>query len=100
MLGLLGFTSTAAADEPVTPAPDAGATTSVGERVTVPSKRLYAHVEFGIALDSGHSGDPISISPDIYYGVNDKLTLGLIHSFSGASGILGEPGRSLCIAGD
>jgi hypothetical protein len=99
MLGLLGFASTAAADEPTTPPPDAGATASVGERVTVPSKRLFVHAELGL-FDVNGGPDAVGLSPDIYYGLNDKVTIGLIHSFSGATGIIGEPRSSLCIAGD
>jgi hypothetical protein len=54
----------------------------------------------GINLSTDVAGDPISLSPDLWYGVNDKLTVGLVHSFVGETGIMGIPGTSLCISGD
>jgi hypothetical protein len=41
---------------------------------------------------------PFSIAPDIYYGVSDQLTLGLIHS-AASVGVVGA-GSGICLAGE
>jgi hypothetical protein len=98
MLGVVVSASTAAADEPVTPPPgDNAAAAWTGERVTMPAKRGMLHADININLSKGAAGDPISVSPDLWYGVNDDLTIGLVHSISAATGIMGIPaGTSLC----
>lgn len=43
---------------------------------------------------------PFSLSPDLYYGVNDKLQLGLVHSgFAFGSKGPGSAGGALCVTG-
>lgn len=88
-------------DEPP-PTPPAGAVAASppGERVTMPEKRGMVRGLLGINLSSDFAGDPISLSPDVWYGVSDKLTVGLVHTFVGATGIYGLPGTSLCLVGD
>ena len=39
------------------------------------------------------------MTPDIYYGVSDKLTIGLVHSTFGETGFMGAAGDSLCLTG-
>ena len=41
-----------------------------------------------IELSSGAVGDPISLAPDLYYGINEKVTVGVIHDIG------------ICISGD
>ncbi len=54
-------------------------------------------------LSAGDIGEPISVSPDIWYGLNDVMTFGLVHSLHGTTGFwgidtLGGPrGTSLCL---
>lgn len=79
-------------------APPAAATPS-GERVTMPAKRGMIHAQLGINLSTDLVGKPVSLSPDVWYGVNDKLTIGLVHTTVGATGIQGIPGTSLCLTG-
>jgi hypothetical protein len=42
---------------------------------------------------------PVSIAPDLWYGVSDDLTLGLVHSGRGATGLFGSAGNGLCLTG-
>ncbi len=62
----------------------------------MPAKRGLVRALLDINLSSGLAGDPVSLSPDIWYGIDDKLTVGLVHSFVGETGIVGIPGTSLC----
>ena len=93
-----------AEDEPAATAPpDTGtpaAAPTSGERVLMPAKRGMVHAQLGINLSTDLVGKPINLSPDIWYGVNDKLTVGLIHTGVGATGIQGGVGTSLCLTGE
>jgi hypothetical protein len=102
---LVGLQTTAfaqSADEPPPPPPAAtGETDAIaGEHMTMPAKRALLHVALEINLSSNAVFKPFSISPDIWYGVNDKLTVGLVHSFAGETGIMGGFGSALCLSGD
>ncbi len=69
----------------------------------MPAKRGIVNVEIGINLSTDAVGKPIAIAPDIWYGVNDKLTVGLIHSVVGATGVQGLQGiagTGLCLTGE
>src|SRR5690606_5212185 len=41
-----------------------------------------------------------SFAPDVWYGLTDELSLGLVHSASGTTGLFGGTGSSLCLTGD
>ena len=58
---------------------------------------LSGFVEIG--LNNGAAFKPISITPDIWYGVTDEITAGLVHSGTGLSGFLGSQGDALCLTG-
>lgn len=100
-LGLLASAGTAAAqagdEPPLAPAAAPTAAAPEGERVVLPAKRLYAHAVLAIDLSDGGAFDPVSLSPDVYYGVTPELTVGLVHSNLGASGFIGGTGTSLCL---
>jgi hypothetical protein len=103
ILGTLAVASTAYADEveePTTPTAAAISAVAPGERVTMPPKRAFLHANVQIGLFADNAFDPVSIAPDIWYGVNEKLTVGLVHSSMALLGIMGGIGDSLCIAGD
>lgn len=68
--------------------------------MTMPAKRGMIHAQIGINLSTDNVGKPINLSPDIWYGVNDKLTVGLIHTSVGQTGIQGGVGTSLCLTGE
>jgi hypothetical protein len=43
---------------------------------------------------------PLSIAPDVSYGVTDDLTLVLVHSTFATTGFRGNAGAGLCVTGD
>lgn len=53
-----------------------------------------------VNLSSDVVGEPISIAPDIYFGVTDEFTVGLVHSGIAERGFFGGVGRSLCLTGE
>jgi hypothetical protein len=56
---------------------------------------LDALVEIGLSTDAVFK--PFSISPDVWYGVTDDITAGLVHSAVGMTGVIGGVGTSLCL---
>jgi len=65
--------------------------------VQAPSGMLSARLLLGINLSADNVGKPISLAPDLYYGVSDTLQLGLVHQ--GPLGWQGRPGLGLCVTG-
>src|SRR3954471_16592953 len=68
-----------------------------GEQLTLPKGRLVVNAYLGIGLSDGATFKPISLSPDIWYGVTDEITAGLVHSAVGTTGFIGGGGQSLCL---
>lgn len=50
-------------------------------------------------LSKGSAGKPISIVPDGWYGVDDKLSVGLVHSSIAMTGFVGAVADSICVTG-
>jgi hypothetical protein len=69
------------------------------DQVTMPKGSLLVNAFVEINLSTDAAFKPVSISPDVWYGVTDDLTLGLVHSGIGASGVIGGVGDALCITG-
>jgi hypothetical protein len=91
-----------AAEEPGDETGDAAAEAGAGHRgMTMGKGAINVDVVVAIGLSDGAEGDPISISPDIWYGVGPKLDLGLVHSTMGTTGFVGllDP-ASICVTGD
>lgn len=107
LLGVgLGATLLAArADAQPETEPDAkpAATATAGadgtDQVTLPKGRVVLDAFLEIGLSSGNAFKPISISPDVWYGATDDITVGLVHSAVGTSGFIGGTGTSLCLSG-
>lgn len=53
-----------------------------------------------INLSSDNIGEPISLAPNVWYGVSNELTIGLVHNSSGSTGFLGGVGEGICFTGD
>jgi hypothetical protein len=70
-----------------------------GEQLTLQKGRLVLNAYLGIGLSSGNAFKPISISPDVWYGVTDDITAGVVHSGVGTTGFIGGVGESLCLSG-
>jgi hypothetical protein len=71
--------------------PDTYPTDYVSKPVTAPMGMVEVDADIGISLTKELVGKPITISPDIWYGVSDALTVGLTHGFPYNKGI--------CVAG-
>jgi hypothetical protein len=80
---------------------DAGVATDVTEerQMTLPEGRFFVQVFTEINLSQDLALKPLSIAPDLWYGVSDVLTVGLVHSGRGATGIFGGVGNGLCLTG-
>jgi hypothetical protein len=91
--------SVARADEMGASVSGSTASASDTDRFTLPKGKLLldAFVEMNLSKDQAFK--PVSISPDLWYGVNDDVTIGLVHSGIGATGFLEANGNSLCITG-
>lgn len=70
-----------------------------GERMVLPMQRVLVQGFVEVNLSSDAALKPVSIAPDAWYGLDDALTLGLIHSTSGTTGFFGGVGSGLCITG-
>jgi hypothetical protein len=84
----------ASADGPA-PAGDGGGT----DQLTLPKGRLLLSAFVEVGLNNGAAFKPISISPDIWYGATDEITVGLVHSGVGRTGFIGAAGDALCLTG-
>ncbi len=69
-----GEESTPTVEEP-------GATPAAVPLTLFKGKILIAGSTVNINLSSDQVGEPISLAPSVWYGVSDKLTLGLTHDF-------------------
>jgi hypothetical protein len=68
-------------------------------QVTLPKGRVLLDAYFAASLNDSAVFKPFSLSPDVWYGATDELTVGLVHSSVGGSGFMGGAGTSLCLAG-
>jgi hypothetical protein len=80
---------------------DAGAGVEVSEerQMTLPEGRAFVQVFAEVNLSQDLALKPLSIAPDLWYGVSDVLTVGLVHSGRGTTGFYGLPGNGLCLTG-
>jgi hypothetical protein len=69
------------------------------DQLTLPKGRLLLDASLIASLVSGSEFKPFSLSPDVWYGVTDDITAGLVHSIAGVTGFIGFPGSSLCLSG-
>jgi hypothetical protein len=69
-------------------------------QMTLPAGRVLIEAFFEANMSKELVFKPFSIAPDIWYGVNDDLTIGLVHSSHGAVGSFGGVGAGLCLAGE
>lgn len=96
---LLAGVAPALADDDVPPVSDAPAGQEAAARgIQAPAGMLAVRIGLGIGLDKDNAGEPISIIPDLVYGVNDKFQIGLVHS--GPMGDQTRPGAGLCLTGE
>lgn len=110
VIGATLFAGRAHAQTEIAPEPSPHAADAMGEggeeQLTLPKGRAVLNAFLEINLSSDAVGKPISLSPDVWYGVTDEITAGLVHSNAGATGFMGAigsgftgNGASLCLAG-
>jgi hypothetical protein len=80
---------------PVSLAPDGQYAVMRG--VQGPAGMVSARILLDFNLSADRAGEPISLAPDLYYSVTDKLQLGLLHE--GPMGWQARPGVGLCLTG-
>lgn len=97
---VLGATlSTARADTEVASSATGAASADGIYQLTLPKGRVLLDAFAQINLSDGGVFEPFSLSPDVWYGATDELTVGLVHSSLGTTGLIGGVGTSLCLSG-
>lgn len=69
-------------------------------RMTLPKGRLLVQGFLETNLSTDAAFKPVSLAPDVWYGLTDDLSIGLAHSSNAIGGFYGGVGSSLCLAGD
>lgn len=84
------------------PAGAAAQTATVTEerQLTLPAGKIFAQAFAEVSLSKDAAFEPFSIAPDIWYGVMDELSVGLVHSGRASTGLYGIPGNGLCLSGE
>lgn len=98
------FIDRARADEPPAvpaPAPTAAAPAAAPRPAGMLLRRgkLALAVNLEIEMSAGKAGKPLSIAPDLSYGVTDDLTVAVVHSRFAMTGFRAAAGGGLCVAG-
>src|SRR3954447_23286938 len=70
-----------------------------GEQLTLQKGRAGVNAYLEIDPSARAACKPISIAPDVWYGVTDDITAGVVHSTLGTTGFMGAAGDSLCLTG-
>lgn len=65
----------------------------------LPKGKLVLDAQLEMSLSSDRVFKPVSLAPDLWYGVTDDLSLGLVHSSLGETGFIGAAGDGLCFTG-
>ncbi len=78
-----------------------GAAAGDAPPMITPKGKIAVDVALGVNLSSDAVAKPLSILPDVFYGVADKLEVGLAHSSYAIEGFWGEGlGGGLCLSGE
>lgn len=98
LVTFFGMAAVAAADENVPRVSESPAGQDSVRRGLQGSKgELSARIYLNINLSSELAGEPVSLAPDLFYAVTDKVQLGLLHM--GPMGWQTLPGTGLCLTG-
>ena len=68
-------------------------------RMTLPGGKVLVNVIAESNLAKGAAGKPVSVAPDLWFGIADRLTFGIVHSGRAATGFLTGFGTGLCFRG-
>jgi hypothetical protein len=69
------------------------------EIMTLPKGAWVINGFIEMNLSKGSTFKPVSITPDAWYGIDDKISAGLVHSSTAMTGFVGGVGDSLCVTG-
>jgi hypothetical protein len=94
----LPFATTAFADDDTATSDLPTGQFAVSRDVQGPARMFSARILLDINMSDGAVGKPISIAPDLYYGVSERLQLGLLHT--DPTGWQSRPGTGLCLSGE
>ena len=64
-----------------------------------PAGMLSARILLDLNLSANHAGEPIAISPDIYYGVTDRFQIGIRHQTELGWQVPASAGPAICFNG-
>lgn len=93
LAALVAGPSAAAADPPV-PAPRPRP-----PGVVLGRGQLSLTLNLEVQMSAGKAGEPVSLAPDLAYGVTDDLTVTVVHSLSAMTGLRAAAGGGLCLTG-
>jgi hypothetical protein len=103
--GETGGEEPAVDDSDTAVAAEAGA--SMGPTIPAGKIALTAALQVGFSAEDvgGEAGNPLSIAPDVWYGINNSLSAGIVTSIHGVTGfwggaIGGLAGTGLCLSGE
>jgi hypothetical protein len=68
--------------------------------LALPEGKMQVALTVELESAADRLGDPITIAPDLAYGVTRDLTLSVVHSKFGVTGFRAVTGGGLCVAGD
>lgn len=68
-------------------------------RMTLPGGKFMLNAIVEANLAKGSAGKPLSVAPDLWIGVADRLTFGIYHSGRASTGFLSGFGSGLCFRG-
>lgn len=70
------------------------------QQMTLPGGRFFVQGFAEVSLSKDAAFEPVSIAPDLWYGVSDLITVGLVHSGRASTGLYGGAGNGLCLTGE
>lgn len=74
------------------------ATAHADDDVALDASEVAVDLHVEVNLAHHFIGEPLSLSPDVWWGATDRLTLGVTHSHASVDRF--EPGGSLCVTTD
>lgn len=79
--------------------PSVAAAQSPRPALTLPQGKVSVTATLEVNLSADAVAEPLSIAPDVSYGLLDELTVSLIHSSYAINGFRAAAGRGLCVTG-
>jgi hypothetical protein len=68
-------------------------------KMTLPGGTVLINAIVEANMAKGATAKPLGVAPDLWFGIADRLTFGIVHSGRGATGFLTGYGTGLCLNG-